>query len=124
MRSRFALLLAPLLASSVTACGPLTGVACTEEARTSVTIQAVDADGAAVPDAVVTYTIDGGAQRSAECSPGPSGAGCDQWSAGLEESGLFVITATDPAGPAGTATVVVGEDECHVISESVTVTVQ
>lgn len=41
-----------------------------------------------------------------------------------EEPGLFVLTAETPQGATGTATTLVGEDECHVQTEQLRLVVK
>ena len=91
--------------------------ACTLEAVSSVNGTVVDADGNQRGDVEVTYRVDGGRERSANCF---TSAGCGKFSAGSEEAGTFEITATSLDG-ADTATVVVEVQDggCHVESENV-----
>jgi hypothetical protein len=92
---------------------------CEAWAGWGVTVTVTDGQGAIVPDATVVFSVDGGAEEPAEClaEPGP----CQEWLAGLEQSGKFKIKAASADGiKHAEATVVVTEDECHVISESVT----
>lgn len=102
------------------------GIACTTEARSSVTVKVVDAQGMPVTDAVVTYTVDGGASQNAECVNPLGGMGnCQEWVAGYEIAGNFVITATSADGmKTATQMVTVAKDECHVISQTATLTLQ
>jgi hypothetical protein len=94
--------------------GCTVGDVCTTEARYSVTIEVVDDSDKAVTDAEVRYSIDGGAERDAECST-IGGQGCTSWSAGVEEVGTFHIRATSADGSLeAEGTTVVDEDECHV----------
>ena len=83
------------------------------------TVTVVDADAKPVPDAVVTFTLDGGPVRQAECW-GPDPDTCDSWVAGVEEAGVFVISATSADGTlSAEATVTVKEGECHVDGQTV-----
>ncbi len=102
------------------------GVACTTEARSSVTVKVVDAQGMPVSDAVVTYTVDGGASQNAECVNPVGGMGnCQEWVAGYEVAGDFVITAASADGTKmATQMVTVTKDQCHVISQTATLTLQ
>jgi hypothetical protein len=47
-------------------------------------------------------------------------AGGGLWQCGQEEAGTFVVTATAGGHTTESATVTVGTDECHVITEHVT----
>ena len=119
-----------LLVLVVAAVSPLAGCilsnsSCTDEARTSVVVTVVDGAGQPVNDAKVTYTIDGGPEKVADCYPGPGASGCDSWSAGVEESGTFLITPSSAERSLVAArTVDVGEEGCHVATESVTLTLK
>lgn len=99
--------------------------ACTTEARSSVDVSVVDATGAVQKDAKVTFSVDGGADEPAECV-GPSGGGaCDAWVAGFERTGSFTVKAESADGTKqASQTVVVTADECHVVSQSMTLTLQ
>ena len=83
---------------------------CTQEARTSVRVNVVDAKGATVNDASVSYAVDGGAPTP--CAEVP------YYACGSEEVGDFVITASRGT-ETGTAQVTVIRDGCHPITESV-----
>jgi hypothetical protein len=101
----------------VAGCGDVDdGIACTTEARSSVTVSVVDASGAPVTDATVQYSVDKGPMTNCE-QPGPDGA----YVCGYEQKGSFIITATRGA-MTGTATVTVTADECHVIGQTVKIT--
>ncbi|MDI1444093.1 hypothetical protein [Polyangium sp. 6x1] len=91
-------------------------VACTTIAAVSVTVTVVDSTEAPVTDAELTYTVNGGAAKP-----------CEQvventYDCGVEESGNFVITATRDAATK-TANVTVTADECHVIGQTLTMTI-
>lgn len=103
----------------LTACpgGPTT-VDCTTEARSSITLTVVDPDGADVPDATATYSVDGSADEDCE-SFGTGGLAC-----GWELAGTFEVTVTAPGFAPSSFTQVVEADECHVITESVEHTLQ
>jgi hypothetical protein len=121
MDLRHALVLLVTASVAHTGC---TGTSCTEEALSSVGITVVDAQGARVHDAVVTFTVEGGPSRTAECWTERDDGGCESYTAGLEEAGTFVITASVAGGPSASKTVVVQEDECHVIPESITIVLE
>src|SRR5262245_14915151 len=85
----FLLLAAAVVVPFVPACSP--PVACLDYAVTSVSINVVDDQGAPVPTAHVTFSIDGGPEQDAECFgfEDPS-AGCTEWDAAWEKAGHFV----------------------------------
>lgn len=89
---------------------------CTNEARSSVSVTVEDADGEPIANATLTYSVDGG--ESQDCEGLLNGNTVCGW----EASGEFVITATAVGFETETATVIVESDECHVISEAVTLT--
>ncbi|MDI1435626.1 MULTISPECIES: hypothetical protein [Polyangium] len=90
-------------------------VACTTIAAISVTVDVVDATGAAVTDADLTYTVNGGPSKACEQVVENS------YDCGVEEAGNFVITATRDMATK-TANVTVTSDECHVIGQTLTIT--
>jgi hypothetical protein len=94
------------------------GVACTTEARSSVTAKVVDKTGAIVSDAVVTFSVDGGAAEMCETFPDGTGYVC-----GHERAGQFTVSATKGADTkTQTVTVKKTDDGCHVDSQSITIT--
>ena len=92
------------------------GVDCTSIAIPSVSVAVVDEAGVAVPDADVTYT--GGSFVDAPCNEGPDGT----WSCGFEVPGEIMIRAVADGFAPVEQEVFVDSDECHVITETVTVT--
>jgi hypothetical protein len=106
-----------LLGSSLVGCGSEASQACTEEIRASVNVTVHDSNGAAVEDATVSFSVDGGASTS--CQGGPQG----QYACGEEITGSFVITATRGAATASATVTVEDEDSCHVHTEEVTITI-
>ncbi|WP_257457672.1 Ig-like domain-containing protein [Archangium lipolyticum] len=95
---------------------------CTLEARPSVQVTVVDAQGNPQRDARVTFTRDGGPEQQAQCNGGrdPQQGNCDTWVTEYERPGQFVIKATSADGQRSVQQqVTVTEDECHVRSESV-----
>ncbi|HVK67576.1 MAG TPA: hypothetical protein VM694_23985 [Polyangium sp.] len=90
-------------------------VACTTIAAISVTVDVVDSTGAPITDADLTYTVNGGPSKPCEQVVENS------YDCGVEESGNFVITATRDMATK-TANVTVTSDECHVIGQSLTMT--
>lgn len=119
-RSCLACLLAA--ASLLAACGP-PEVACSTSLEPSVTIRVVDSSGAVVGDALVTYSLDQGAEQQAECISSPRGSTasrCEEWAAGLEQPGTFTLSATSADGTRrATQTVSVQGGVCHVDTQQV-----
>ncbi len=91
---------------------------CTEEARSSVSLELVDESGSAISDAVVTYRVDGGAEENCE-SWGDGGYVC-----GFEVEGAFEITSTRLGYGTDVFTVDVTADECHVETQVIERTLQ
>jgi len=87
------------------------GVICTADFRFSTLVTVLDGD-TPVDDAVLEYSVDGGEARACE----PIGS---QYACGGEEAGDFLITATR-GEQTGSLAVTVEEDECHVITQEVT----
>lgn len=88
------------------------GTNCTLEAAASVNVEVRDIDGAAVVDADVRYTVDGG--DSEACDNFDDG----RYACGYEIAGEFVVTATKAGYAAAQNGVTVKDDECHVVGES------
>jgi hypothetical protein len=105
------------------ACSPFQSV-CTLEARASVQVRVVDTRGNPQRDARVTFTRDGGPEQQALCNGSHQVQGhCDTWVTEYERPGQYVITATSADGQrTARQSVSVGEDKCHVQSQSVTLT--
>ncbi|PTL77098.1 hypothetical protein [Vitiosangium sp. GDMCC 1.1324] len=96
---------------------------CTLEARASVQVRVVDARGTPQRDARVTFTRDGGPEQQAMCAGAGTQGNCDTWVTEYERPGEYVITATSADGQrTARQSVSVGEDECHVLTETVTLT--
>lgn len=121
------------LSAVLSACGnpyelievrPSEGVYCTLELRASVTVRVVDARGNPQRDARVTFTRDGGAEQQALCNGSEQRKDdCDWWVTGYEQAGEYVITATSTDGQRSVRqSVSVTEDECHVHTQQVTLT--
>jgi hypothetical protein len=100
------------------------GADCDLMAMASVSVYVVSTDGTPVEGAVVTYTVDGGETQTANCMD-------DVCFAGYEVAGEFSITAAYDwtsadgccrANDSATTNVTVEEGECHVVSQSVTIT--
>lgn len=93
-------------------CGP----ACDDHAAASLSVSVVDADGERVCGAAVAAVRGGerfALEEIGECRyAGPS-----------EQAGTFVVEVDRPgARSMGSEPVVVGADECHVITEEVAIT--
>lgn len=96
------------------ACIPM----CAASVNASVQINITDADGNEVPDAIVTYSLDGSAEQPAECI-GSTGTdvGCDSWSV-FDEGGTYVIKAESADGTLHAETTVeVNESDCGPITK-------
>jgi hypothetical protein len=90
-------------------------VVCTTELRHSVRVTVIDA-GISVDDADVSYSVDGSALTD-----------CDAlgtlYVCGAEQSGNFLLVATR-GDRTGTTEVEVLSDECHVMTEDVSITLE
>lgn len=97
---------------------------CTLEARAAVQVTVVDTQGGIQRDARVTFTLEGGPEEQALCNGGSqTGGQCDRWVTSYERAGKYVITATSADGTRTARTqVTVSEDECHVKTETVRLT--
>jgi hypothetical protein len=105
------------------------GLSCSHDVKPSVEITVIALMGeeeVVQTDAVVTFSLDGGAEQPAECvTPVTGGGGCEAFRAGLEQTGSFVVKATSADGTKlAEVTVDVDADECHVITQSVKLTLQ
>lgn len=122
-RPLFALALLPLLA----ACGDKdddsggsdgsvgSDLNCTTEARVSVTATVETDGGAAVPDATVTWSVDGGAAQGCEAWPESPDYAC-----GFEVAGAITVVASADGFETASEVVEVPADACHVVSQTVT----
>jgi hypothetical protein len=102
----------------------LYGEGCTDEFTPSFILRVEDAEGRAVPDIRVTYTLDGGPQHEAHCTILPVAPGaCEEWWAAHDQRGVFHIKAETLDGTRSAETrVTVGGDMCHANSETVRLT--
>ncbi|HYO69263.1 MAG TPA: hypothetical protein VEU33_24610 [Archangium sp.] len=118
--------IAPLLSLSavLSGCSLPTEGFCTLEARASVQVNVVDPRGNPVRDARVTFTLNGSEVQQALCNGSELAQGnCDTWVTGYEQPGEYIITATSADGQrTARQSVSVGEDECHVQSQTVMLT--
>jgi hypothetical protein len=109
--------------SLVSACSPPRLITCTLESRASVSVTVVDTQGNPQPDARVTFTRNGGPEQQALCLRNDQPSGCDAWVAEYEQPGEFLVTATSADGARKVQQgVVVDEDECHVLTQTVRLT--
>ena len=89
---------------------------CDDSAAVSVVVTLTDASGGEIPAATVTYDAGEGAQ---DCTPGASAM---TWNCGYEVAGdLQIVAQADGFYPAN-ATVTVAAGECHVVGESIGLT--
>lgn len=93
---------------------------CTAEARASVMVQVVDAAGAPLAGATVSYRVDSGREQAAECYAPPDG--CSTFVAGREIAGDFSIRAEKVGFQPAAASVTVQRDVCHVTTGEVVMT--
>lgn len=112
-------LLAPLV--SLMACEPEGEVACTEEARSSVNV-VVEGVGEVQP--AVTYSRDGGETFEACDGMGDVGDVDASWVCGWEVAGELIVRVEAEGFEQQDTLVTVEADACHVLSESLTVTMQ
>jgi hypothetical protein len=95
-------------------------VACTEEARSSVQVTVVDADGNAPTNPAVTFQPAGGQESPCDSF----GEASNEFTCGFEVSGDITIRATADGLQGAEQVVNVGEtaDGCHVETEQITIT--
>jgi hypothetical protein len=93
-----------------------TTVGCDDMAVSSVSLTVEDADGNAITGANATYTVDGGVPSACE------EFGDGNYACGYEQAGEITVTASAAGYAEASATVTVEADECHVITEQVTLT--
>lgn len=110
-------LLSLALLAAATAALSACSVACTEEARSSVTVTVVwSNNGDLVDDENLTVTWES-ADDAGDCEL-LSGT----WACGWEVQGDITVTAEIPGQQPVSETVTVEHDGCHVINEAVTLT--
>lgn len=114
------LVLLPIAALMTTACPfPFGDIPCTDLAAFSVNVTVSDEADAVVDDADVVFSVDGGAEQACD-NLGGGGYAC-----GTEIEGDFVVTARKDGfvdAVSGTVTVEKDADGCHVVGESVALT--
>lgn len=95
-------------------------VACTTLAAASVSLTVVDDAGVPIPDATVTYAVDG--VDKGACEAWPSGG----WVCGFEQTGHFVVTVASEGFVTGTAEadLVMDADGCHVVGQAIEVALE
>ncbi|HVK84046.1 MAG TPA: hypothetical protein VM513_08060 [Kofleriaceae bacterium] len=101
---------------------------CTDEARFSVNVTAVDEAGAPITIERIVYTVDDEGPFQVDCPSSQDAVYClmdsDQASVGVEREGTFVITLHH-GNATGSAEVVVPTAECdHVDPQAVTITLE
>jgi hypothetical protein len=93
---------------------------CTEEARASVQVTVDDGAGAPLNPDLITYSVDGGAAQDCELVA-EAGA---EFVCGYEVAGSIEIRVEKAGYLPFTDTVEVDEDECHVITEQLVVSLE
>ena len=107
-----------VLIASFLGCPGTEDVDCTAIAAVSVSVSVVDDDGIHIPEATVTYLAEG-ADTPEQCEE----IG-DDFLCGYEVSGEILIQAEAEGYQSAEETVVVEEDECHVLGESIELVLQ
>ena len=105
-RALWALLVLPFAG-----CGPV--YECTEEARVSVSVEVVNADGEDILDAVVEYDAGSGLE--------PCDGGDGVFACGYEVIGEIDIIVNAPGFQEQIVSVYMTTDECHVITQDLLV---
>ncbi len=103
-----------------------TGWGCTADAVPSVVVDVVDVDGQTFSGEQVTWRLDGGDPRPAECGDDA----CDRWVAGWDRRGVVTVEAQAVVGSEdggatrywATDSVNVTGDACHVDTQYLTLT--
>lgn len=103
------------------------GKMCTDLAAASALVHVVGPDGAPMVATVTAVDADGN-DVEVTCADGSDGTDCTDWIVGYEVEGEIVITADANDGcNDGTGSVTVDvpldEDECHVVQQEATLTV-
>lgn len=125
---KFLNVLCLLALSAVSACGggddgiapspPIASIPCTTELRTSVVLTVVDQFNAPLSGVNVRYQVNGGAAQNQVCESTGSCA------IAFEVGGVFLITASKVGFTPASGMVTVNRDVCHVITESLTLTLR
>jgi hypothetical protein len=124
-RLRFALIFVVVSSLGLAGCGSEDtgdgagpgGVGCTEEARASVSVKVVDASGAPISDASVTFSVDGAAAQA--CENFSNG----NYACGFEIAGEFIIgVSRGNESKLDKLTIGKTADGCHVDGKTITIT--
>ena len=110
-----------LLTSVLAACGGGDSVVCTAEVRAGVAISVMDSQGNPLAGATVSFTINGIAQAPIQCNEQTNGV-AKPCQIGHETPGQYAILVELAGYSSASATVNVTQDVCHVITQSLTVT--
>jgi hypothetical protein len=111
---------APVLLTLAGCGGTDDTIVCTAEARASVVVQVVDAAGAPLGWATVSYRVDSGPVLAAQCYVPPDG--CSTFVAGMEVAGEFAIRAKKAGFQSAAASFTVQRDVCHVTTREAVMT--
>lgn len=95
------------------------GTDCTEELRASVVASLVSSTGEAMRAPEVWWEVPGSERPAEPCEPTAEGT----WTCGWEVSGVLRVSGTAAGFSSSTVDVEVEADECHVITEYVTLVV-
>lgn len=111
------------LASSaiLTACGSGNGsddLACTAEARSSVSLTVLDTLGLPIRTYDVAFQINNGAMQNVSCNSS------DACAIEYEKSGVFSMTVSKPGFNSTSLDVTVTRDACHVMTQHATLTLK
>lgn len=93
--------------------------ACTEELRTSVVVSLAGSEGEVLEGPEVWWELPGAGAPAQPCDRGE-----EAWSCGYEVSGTLRVTGTAAGHTSSTVDVEVGADECHVLTEYVSLVVE
>ncbi len=96
--------------------------ACTEEARSSVTLKIIDVDtNETLDEATIVWSVDGGAKTTTACTNDDAFVDdCESFPITYEVDGEFEITVSATGYADQTKNITVVSDECHVIGKSLT----
>jgi hypothetical protein len=93
--------------------GACSGDPCRDAEPGGVLVDVVDAHGATVRGARVTYQVGEGAALDAECA-GPETTGCVRWLVNVGTAGQYTFRATTPDGQrTGSTVTFVGQRGCY-----------
>jgi hypothetical protein len=100
---------------SLTGCG--SDISCDTMAVGSVTVDVTDADGAAVNELAVRFSVDGGSFEDCEELT-------TNWICGWEQAGSFEIEISAPGFVTQTASTQVEQDTCHVVPQALDIVLE